>query len=80
MTNLNTFRESTRTWLEENCPPGARGPGEISNGSTKIEIHDADTRLWLERMIEKGWTVPAWPKNTAAEVLANSSTLYFLKK
>ncbi|MFP6808528.1 MAG: acyl-CoA dehydrogenase family protein [Pseudomonadales bacterium] len=60
--DLETFRSETREWLEENCPPGARGPGEISNGSTKIEIKDADTRLWLERMVEKGWTVPNWPK------------------
>ena len=62
MTDLSSFRTSTRAWLEENCPPGARGPGEVSNGSTKIEIQDADTRLWLERMIKKGWTVPGWPK------------------
>ena len=62
MSDLKNFRETTRAWLEENCPPGARGPGEISNGSTKIVIEDADTRLWLERMVEKGWTVPSWPK------------------
>lgn len=62
MSDLKNFRETTRAWLEENCPPGARGPGEISNGSTKIVIEDSDTRLWLERMVEKGWTVPSWPK------------------
>jgi len=60
--NLEEFRAETRTWLETNCPPGARGPGEISNGSSKIEIKDPDTRLWLQRMVEKGWTVPNWPK------------------
>ena len=54
MSDLKNFRETTRAWLEENCPPGARGPGEVSNGSTKIVIEDADTRLWLERMVEKG--------------------------
>ena len=62
MSNLENFRTETREWLEANCPPGARGPGEVSNGSTKIEIKDADTRLWLQRMVEKGWTVPSWPK------------------
>lgn len=62
MSNLETFRQETRAWLEDNCPPGARGPGEVSNGSTKIEIKDPDTRLWIERMVEKGWTVPNWPK------------------
>jgi len=62
MSDLETFRLETREWLAKNCPPGARGPGEISNGSTKIKIRDADTRLWLERMVERGWTVPTWPK------------------
>jgi alkylation response protein AidB-like acyl-CoA dehydrogenase len=60
--SLEEFRLETRDWLAENCPPGARGPGPISNGSTKIKIEDADTLLWLERMVEKGWTVPNWPK------------------
>ncbi|MEZ5558693.1 MAG: acyl-CoA dehydrogenase family protein [Pseudomonadales bacterium] len=59
---LDTFRGETRAWLEKNCPPGARGPGPVSNGSTKIRIDDRDTLIWLERMIEKGWTVPNWPK------------------
>ncbi|MEX1237301.1 MAG: acyl-CoA dehydrogenase family protein [Pseudomonadales bacterium] len=62
MANLETFRAETRAWLEENCPQGARGPGEVSNGSTKIKIRDPDTLLWLKRMVEKGWTVPTWPK------------------
>jgi alkylation response protein AidB-like acyl-CoA dehydrogenase len=60
--SLEAFREETRAWLAENCPPGARGPGPVSNGSSKIKIEDADTLIWLERMIEKGWTVPNWPK------------------
>ncbi|MEQ8859333.1 MAG: acyl-CoA dehydrogenase family protein [Pseudomonadales bacterium] len=61
MSDLTAFREETRAWLEVNCPAGARGPGEIPNGSTKVEIADGDTRLWLERMAERGWTVPTWP-------------------
>jgi alkylation response protein AidB-like acyl-CoA dehydrogenase len=60
--SLEEFRLETREWLEENCPAGARGPGEVYNGSTKIKIRDPDTRLWVERMVEKGWTVPNWPK------------------
>lgn len=58
---LEQFRQETRDWLERHCPPGARGPGTIPLGSTKVEL-DQDTRLWLERMAEKGWTVPTWPK------------------
>ncbi len=62
MTELAEFRMETRAWLESNCPPGARGPGVVPTGSTKVEITDRDTRAWLDRMIEKGWTAPDWPK------------------
>ncbi len=58
---LAQFRAETRDWLQDNCPPGARGPGPTPLGSSKIEL-DADSRLWLERMAAKGWTVPTWPK------------------
>ncbi len=61
MSALEEFRSEARAWLEENCPAGARGPGQVPNGSSQIEIEDADTRLWLERMAEQGWTVPTWP-------------------
>ena len=60
--SLSEFRLETRAWLEEHCPPGARGEGQIATGSTKIRIENADVRLWLDRMAEKGWTVPTWPK------------------
>lgn len=59
--SVELFREETRAWLAENCPPGARGEGEIPWGSQKIELQP-DTALWLERMADKGWTVPTWPK------------------
>ena len=58
---LDAFRAETRAWLELNCPPGARGPGQIPWGSSKIALQP-DVALWLERMAHKGWTVPTWPK------------------
>lgn len=63
MTNqqLREFRSETRSWLESNCPPGARGEGQIPFGSSKIQL-EPDVALWLERMAGKGWTVPTWPK------------------
>ena len=60
--DLKEFRLETRDWLQGNCPPGARGEGQIPTGSTKIDIKDPDVQLWLERMTEKGWTVPTWPE------------------
>ncbi|MYD43573.1 MAG: acyl-CoA dehydrogenase [Gammaproteobacteria bacterium] len=61
MSTAEEFRLETRAWLEENCPPGARGPGPISSGSSKVPLKHEDTRLWLDRMIERGWTAPTWP-------------------
>ena len=58
---MDDFRADTRAWLETNCPPGARGPGQVPWGSSRIAL-DPDTRLWLERMAERGWTVPTWPR------------------
>ena len=80
MSDLKNFRETTRAWLEENCPLGARGPGEVSNGSTKIVIEDADTRLWLERMVEKGWTVPSWPKAYGGGSLSTEKYVILLEE
>ena len=61
MANLDDFRQETRDWLEANCPAGAREPGPVPWGSTKIELDDA-SKKWLERMASRGWTVPSWPK------------------
>jgi len=61
LTELEEFRAEVAAWLEDNCPPGARGPGQIAVGSSKIEL-EPDVALWLERMAERGWTVPTWPK------------------
>lgn len=61
MSELSDFRTETRAWLEQNCPAGARGPGQVAWGSSKIEL-EPDTRLWLERMADRGWTVPTWPR------------------
>jgi len=55
------FRAEAAAWLAENCPTGARGPGQIATGSTKVTL-EPDVALWLERMAERGWTVPTWPK------------------
>jgi alkylation response protein AidB-like acyl-CoA dehydrogenase len=55
------FRLETRDWLATHCLEGARGPGQIPWGSSKITL-ERDSALWLECMAERGWTVPTWPK------------------
>ncbi|HIG44037.1 MAG: acyl-CoA dehydrogenase family protein [bacterium] len=59
-----TFREEVRAWLEENCPQSMRTPmveGEMVDGGSKLRSTNPDSYLWLDRMAEKGWTVPNWP-------------------
>ena len=65
MSEAAEFRADTRAWLKENCPTGARGPGNVPWGSRKIDL-PRDSREWLDNMASKGWTVPTWPK--ASEV------------
>ncbi len=60
MSESQDFRAEVAGWLKDNCPEGARGPGQIANGSTKITL-EPDVALWLERCAEKGWTAPTWP-------------------
>ena len=73
MSELAEFREETRAWLNENCPDGAKGPGEIHTGSTKIDFA-ADTQRWMEVMAERGWTVPNWPKEYGGGGLSTEET------
>jgi alkylation response protein AidB-like acyl-CoA dehydrogenase len=80
MIDLGEFRLETREWLAGNCPPGARGPGQVPNGSTKIAIRDPDVRLWLDRMIEKGWTVPSWPRQYGGGGLSKDEYLVLLEE
>ena len=65
MSNLEDFRNETRAWLEENCPASMRTPTpeeEVIWGGRKQEWANPDSKVWMERMAEKGWTVPQWPK------------------
>ena len=66
MDELEQFREETRAWLDANCPKSMRIPmkteDEVCWGGRHFEYSSEDQRLWLERMGEKGWTVPDWPK------------------
>ena len=70
MGTLKDFRTETRTWLEENCPDGAKGAGQTPLGSKSIEL-EPDVRTWLDRMAKKGWTVPTWPVEYGGAALNN---------
>ena len=63
--SLETFRAETRDWLEQNCPDSMRqpmAPDEFPAGGRKVKYKNPDTKLWMDRCAERGFTVPTWPK------------------
>ncbi|HYD45303.1 MAG TPA: acyl-CoA dehydrogenase family protein [Phenylobacterium sp.] len=59
-TDVEAFRAEARAWLKENFPPSlARKAAPAGEGE---EDASEDARLWKQRMGEKGWGVPTWPK------------------
>ena len=66
MTSLDEFRMETRAWLEENCPQNMRKAvtteADICWGGRNWTFKSEAQQQWLERMAERGWTVPSWPK------------------
>jgi alkylation response protein AidB-like acyl-CoA dehydrogenase len=65
--------------LAENCPEGAKGPGQIANGSSKIEL-EPDVALWLERCAEKGFTAPTWPTEFGGGGLSTAQAKIFYEE
>ena len=80
MTDLQTFREETRDWLESNCPEEMRKPGDVAWGGRNAQFSHPDQKLWLERMGEKGWTCPTGPKSMEVEVSQKKRTKFFRRK
>ncbi len=64
--DLSAFRDQTRAWLLANCPPEMRAPlvseDEVCWGGRKFQYSSPAQKLWLDRMAERGWTVPTWPQ------------------
>jgi alkylation response protein AidB-like acyl-CoA dehydrogenase len=64
---LDDFRRETRAWLEQNCPAEMRLPPTSEDdacwGGRKPSFSSDAQRLWLERMGQRGWTVPTWPRD-----------------
>tara|TARA_R110001606_G_scaffold22116_1_gene76659 strand:- start:2770 stop:3981 length:1212 start_codon:yes stop_codon:yes gene_type:complete len=66
MSDLEEFRTEVRAWLEENCPEEMRD-GDITAenqcwGGRQWEFQSEAQKIWFERALAKGYTVPTWPK------------------
>ncbi|MEQ8860098.1 MAG: acyl-CoA dehydrogenase family protein [Pseudomonadales bacterium] len=67
------FRAELRDWLEDNCPKSIRTPmpaDEYPGGGRRAEFKNPESRLWLDRMAERGFTVPMWPTEYGGAGLA----------
>jgi len=66
MADLDAFRAETRAWLEANCPPEMRQPvrdeDDVYWGGRNAVFKNDAQKAWFEACRDKGYTVPAWPK------------------
>lgn len=66
MTSQDGFREEVREWLHENAPDALKGTsaGMLDGvwGGRQWRFRSAAEKQWLERMAQRGWTAPSWPK------------------
>jgi alkylation response protein AidB-like acyl-CoA dehydrogenase len=66
MSDLETFRRETRAWLEANYPPELRRPMTSEDdaywGGRNGKFSSEPQRVWFERMRDKGWIAPHWPR------------------
>ena len=70
------FRFEARQWLAANCPDSLRrGLGGYTAGGRKATYGNPDTKLWLDRMAERGWTAPTWPKEYGGGGLTNAENM-----
>ncbi|WP_299362612.1 acyl-CoA dehydrogenase family protein [uncultured Paracoccus sp.] len=63
--DLEKFRTETRAWLQANCPAEMREPvrsdADYCWGGRRAVFSSPAQQQWLQRMAERGWTVPDWP-------------------
>lgn len=66
MSDLEEFRTEVRAWLQENCPEEMRD-GDITAenqcwGGRQWQFQSEAQKIWFERALSRGYTVPSWPK------------------
>ena len=68
MADLEAFRSEVRDWLAANYPAELRDPKanldeEVIWGGRKYLSSTDPQKVWINRMAERGWTAPTWPKS-----------------
>ena len=84
MTDLDTFRSETRSWLEANCPAEMREPmkgfDDACWGGRNYTFASDAQKQWLDVMAAKGWTVPTWPKEYGGAGLSRAEENVLLQE
>jgi alkylation response protein AidB-like acyl-CoA dehydrogenase len=70
--DVETFRAEAKDWLEKNFPPSLKGVEVAMQGA--VGKLDGDAKLWRDRMGEKGWGTPTWPKQYGGGGLTSAET------
>jgi alkylation response protein AidB-like acyl-CoA dehydrogenase len=69
MNELDNFRQEVKDWLKENCPSSMQNGADPKTpvdevwGGRKAVYKNPDSKIWLERMGSKGWTMPTVSKD-----------------
>jgi alkylation response protein AidB-like acyl-CoA dehydrogenase len=66
------FRAEVRSWIEANYPPELRFPIE--------RLHRRDTKIWYDRLAQKGWLAPGWPKDQGGMGLDPAKRILFIEE
>lgn len=77
MDALDAFRQEVRDWLEANCPASQRTPADREEqvwAGRNQSFPSEDAKIWFERMRDKGWTVPEWPREYGGGGLSEAQT------
>ena len=79
----NEFRAEIRDWLESNCPASMRTPmpaDETPGGGRRATYKNPDTKTWMDRCAESGYTVPTWPKEYGGAGLSKDENVVFAEE
>lgn len=83
-TDTATFKSEVREWLDANCPESIRQPVKKFEdyywGGKNATFSSDDQKVWFEKMKEKGWTVPHWPKEYGGGGLTPEENKIFLNE
>lgn len=79
MSDLEVFRREARSWIASNYPASLRTPFTIDGdetpwGGQRTQYKNPDTKLWLDRVAARGWTVAGWPREYGGAGLSAEQT------